>query len=327
MKKIRWGIVGPGTIAARFAAAVKNTDCAELVAVASRERERGDAFAERFGIPNVFHGYASMAAFDGVDAVYIATPHPFHKPCAEIFLKAGKHVLCEKPMCVNAQEALQLKECARENGVFLMEAMWTRFLPAILAAKEIVERGEIGEVMGIEADFCYRTEPGDVPRLYLPSLAGGGLLDVGTYGLHFAAIFLGSEPETVMALGHTEGGVDIHTSILLKYQSGAIASITSAIGLAKPETGYIYGTKGFICFPCFYGAQELLVHTDKGDTRIVKNWLGNGFEEEIIEVCRCIREGKAESDTLPLDESIAILKQMDVVRAQIRIRYPFETEN
>ena len=324
MKKIRWGIVGPGNIAARFAQAVKNVNCAELVAVASREPERAAAFAETFDIPHVFCGYENMADSDLVDAIYIATPHPFHMPCAQLFLNAGKHVLCEKPMCVNARQAQELKECAEKNGVFLMEAMWTRFLPAILEAKAIVDRGEIGEVMGIEADFCYRTEWGTVPRLFLPELAGGGLLDVGTYCLHFAAIFLGSTPETILALGHTEKGVDVHTNILLKYQNGAIANLTSSIGVTKPETAYIYGTKGHICLPHFYGATDLLVHTDMGDSKITKDWLGNGFEEEIIEVCRCIQAGKLQSDTMSLDESITILKQMDEVRAQIGIRYPFE---
>ena len=124
MKKIRWGIVGPGSIANRFAKAVQNVDCAELVAVASRDGSRAQAFAEKHGIPHVFCGYEAMAASDLVDAVYVATPHSFHKPCSELFLKAGKHVLCEKPVCVNAEEARQLAECAASNGVFLMEAMW-----------------------------------------------------------------------------------------------------------------------------------------------------------------------------------------------------------
>ena len=205
-----------------------------------------------------------------------------------------------------------------------MEAMWTRFLPAIEEAQRIVASGEIGEIRAIEADFCYRTAPNAVPRLYLPHLAGGSLLDVGVYGLHFAAIFLGSAPETLLALGHTDQGVDIHTNILLKYKGGAIANITSAIGVAKPETGYIYGTEGWISFPCFYGPQELTVHTHQGERRIEKPYMGNGFEEEILEACRCIREGKRQSDIMPLEETITILRQMDAVREQIGLRYPFE---
>ena len=324
MKTIRWGIAGPGNIARRFAQAVKNVEGAELAAVASRDPARAENFGAEFGISHIFHSYEAMAASDAVDAVYIATPHPFHAPCAELFLKAGKHVLCEKPMCVNAAQGERMKAWAAENGVFLMEAMWTRFLPAILEAKKIVDRGDIGEILGIEADFCYRTEWGTVPRLFLPELAGGGLLDVGVYCLHFAAIFLGSDPESVTAVAHTEGGVDVHTNMVLKYRNGAVASLSSAIGVTKPETGYIYGTKGYICLPCFYGAQELQVHTGDSVTAIKREYLGNGFEEEIIEVCRCIREGKLQSPTMPIDETISILRQMDTVRQQIGIRYPFE---
>lgn len=324
MKRIRWGIAGPGNIARRFAQAVKNVEGAQLAAVVSRDKERGEAFAADFGIPLVFDGYEAMAASGAVDAVYIATPHPFHAPCAELFLKAGKHVLCEKPMCVNAAQAERMKTLAAENGVFLMEAMWTRFLPAIAEAKKIVDRGDIGEIMGIEADFCYRTEWGTIPRLFRPELAGGGLLDVGVYCLHFTSIFLGSAPESVTAVAHTKEGVDLHTTVLLKYKNGAVANLSSAIGITKPETGYIYGTRGYICLPCFYGAQELQVHTGDGVTAIRREYLGNGFEEEILEACRCIREGKLQSDTMPIDETIAILRQRDTVRQQIGIRYPFE---
>ena len=324
MKKIRWGIVGPGSIANRFAKAAQNVPCAELVAVASRDGSRAQAFAEKHGIPHVFCGYEAMAASDIVDAVYVATPHSFHKPCAELFLKAGKHVLCEKPVCVNADEARALKECAKANGVFLMEAMWTRFLPAVLEAREIVKRGDIGEIIGIEADFCYPSTPNDTSRLYRSELAGGALLDVGVYCLHFASLFLGNAPESITAVAHTNGVVDLHTTALLKYKNGAIANLSTAINVAKPETAYIYGTKGQIYLPCFYGAQELYVTVGKDTRHIVKNYLGNGFEEEIIECCRCIEAGKQQSDIMPMEESIVMMQQMDTIRQQIGIRYTCE---
>lgn len=326
MKKIRWGIVGPGTIANKFALAIKNVACAELVAVASRTEENGRAFAERYNIANVFCGYEKMAESELVDAVYIATPHPFHLSCAEMFLNAGKHVLCEKPLCVNADQATQLKKCAEKNGVFLMEAMWMRFLPAIKEAQEIVNRGDIGKVLGIAADFCYTIEPEEDKKLFQGEMAGGSLLDVGVYGLHFASIFLGNAPETIVALGDTDGGVDLHTNVLLKYKNGAVANVSSAIKLAKPEAAYIYGSKGKIYVPTFYGATELFVNRGNDTNHIVKNCIGDGFEEEIIEACTCIEKGKLQSDILPLDETIAILKQMDYIREKIGIRYPFEDE-
>lgn len=326
MKKIRWGIVGPGCIANKFATAIKNVECAHLSAVASRTEKNGREFAEKYDIENVFVGYEKMADSDLVDAVYIATPHPFHASCAELFLNAGKHVLCEKPLCVNARQAEGLKKCAEKNGVFLMEAMWTRFLPAIMEAKKMVERGDIGKVLGIEADFCYAIEPEEDPKVFVNGMAGGSLLDVGVYGLHFAAVFLGSSPETITALANVDAGVDIHTNVLLKYENGAIANITSAIGVRKPEKAYIYGSKGQIYIPQFYGANELFLSRNEDTEHIVKKSMGEGFEEEIIEVCECIGKGKLQSEVLPLDESIAILRQMDAVRAQIGVKYPIEKE-
>ena len=325
MRKIRWGIAGPGKIANKFAVALKNLDCGELAAVASTSQERATAFAEAYGIPHVFCGYEAMAASQEVDAVYVATPHSHHMQVAQLFLNAGKHVLCEKPICVNARQARQLKECAAKNGVFLMEAMWTRFLPAIREAQAIIARGEIGEIRGIHADFCYAMEPG-ANRAYLNELAGGALLDVGVYGLHFASTFLGSHPETILALAHTNGQVDIHTNVLMKYEGGAIANITSAIGVKKPDGAWIYGSRGRIFIPGFYGATELFVTVGQEETHIMKKPLGAGFEEEIQEACRCIAAGKPESDILPLDETIAVMEQMDAVRKQIGIVYPFADE-
>lgn len=327
MKKIRWGIVGPGIIANKFASCIKNVEGAELTAVASRSEENGRKFAEKYQIPHVFCGYEAMAESDLVDAVYIATPHPFHKGCAEIFLNAKKHVLCEKPICINASQAISLKESAEKNGVFLMEAMWTRFLPAILEAQEIVKRGTIGEVLSIHADFCYASEAAEEPKLYQNHMAGGSLLDVGVYALHLVSMFLGNQPESICAASRIESGVDCHTSVLLSYSNGAIATVSSAISLRKREDAYIYGTKGYIHIPCFYAAKELFVNLDGEEEHIVKPSIGDGFEEEIYEVCTCIREGKTQSAILPLSESIAIVKQMDTIRKQIGVRYPFEGED
>ena len=324
MKKIRWGIAGPGNIANKFAKAVKNVEGAELAAVASRSAENGNAFAKKYGIENVFVGYEEMAKSDAVDAVYISTPHPFHKPCAEIFLKAKKHVLCEKPLCVNAKEAEALKKCAAENGVFLMEAMWTRFLPAVHEARRILRSGEIGKPSGLSADFCYGLPPEEDPKLFDNKMAGGSLLDVGIYPLHFAAFLFGSEPESIYSTAHVDYDVDCHINMVLKYSGGEICSLSSAITTEKPDTAYIYGTDGYIRIPHFYGATELVVVKNGEETRIEKPCIGAGFEEEIIEASNCIREGKTESDNLPLDESIRILKIMDAFRKQNGIYYPFD---
>ena len=205
-----------------------------------------------------------------------------------------------------------------------MEAMWTRFLPAINEVEKIVKDGTIGEILSLSADFCYGSTPDEERKIFINSMAGGSLLDVGVYGLHFASIFLGDNPEQICSLSKIEYDVDVQTNVLLKYKNGAIASISSAITVVKPESAYIYGTKGYIHIPCFYGANEFFININGKETHIKKPSIGYGFEEEIYEACRCINLGKNESDVNPLDKSITILKQMDLIREQNGIKYPFD---
>lgn len=325
MKKIRWGIVGPGEIANKFAKAIKNVECAELVAVASRTEEKGRAFAQKYNIKNVFCGYEKMARSDIVDAVYISTPHPFHSSCAQLFINAKKHVLCEKPVCINASQAQKLKELAEENNVFLMEAMWTRFLPAVKEIDKLIKSGEIGEVLEVSADFCYRSSPEIEEKLFKNDMAGGSLLDVGVYGLHFADMFLEGEPQEICAMSHIRDGVDVRTNILVKYERGT-ASISSAIDLQKPEAAYVYGTKGYIYIPAFYGATEFTLNIGDEQRLVNVPCIGDGFEEEIIEACECIEQGKTESGILPVSVSVKMLKLMDEARAQTSVKYPFDGE-
>lgn len=325
MKEIRWGIVGPGNIANKFAAAIKNVEGARLVAVAARSAEKGVAFAKKHGIDTVFEGYEAMALSCEVDAVYVSTPHPFHEPCAELYLNNGKHVLCEKPICVNEIRTQKMIECARKNGVFLMEAMWTRFLPAIQKASELVKSGAMGEVLGLTADFCYRSSPEEEAKLFDNSMAGGSLLDVGVYCLTFADMILGA-PKTIEAISFNEFDVDSHTQITMKYSSGAIASLSSATRVEKPANAYVYGTEGMLTIPDFYGAKEFFVTRSGKTERFTYAPIGDGFEEEIYEACNCIRSGKLESDVLPLLKSLEIIKQMDRIRRKIDIVYPFDKE-
>lgn len=326
MKKIKWGIVGPGQIANKFAQAIANVAEAELVAVASRSEERATEFAKTYHIPHVFTNYEAMAASSLVDVVYIATAHPFHKPCAELFLNAKKHVLCEKPLCVNEAQASCLKAIAAENNVFLMEAMWTRFLPAVKETRAMIARGEIGELRGLSADFCYAIDYEEDSKVFENKLAGGSLLDVGVYALHLASFLLGDVPQSISAVSDVMDGVDYHTHMLLKYNSGAIASLSSAIKVEKPADAYIYGTEGSIYLPDFYQADRVILRKNGEEKQILLPYDGNGFEEEIREVCRCVWEGKTESNWLPLAESIEVIKQMDTVRKQIGVRYPLEGE-
>lgn len=327
MKKLRIGIAAPGNIARKFAAAAKNLAEVELYAVASRSRERAEAFAEKYEIPLVFDSYEAMAASPEVDCVYVAPPHPFHKEVAEIFLKAKKHVISEKPLCINTAQATALAACAKENGVFLMEAMWTRFLPAIKEVIALVEGGAIGEVRGLTADFCYNISKNEDSKMFKPELAGGGTLDVGVYALHFAAMILGTAVTDISAKGVVEGGCDCHMQALLQYESGAIAAVSSATKLQKPADAYIYGTKGHIKIENFYTADRFTVTRGSKTEELVYPYLGNGFEEEILEAARCIDAGLTESPLHPLSRTLEVVAQMDEIRKKIGVLYPLPGEN
>jgi len=327
MNKIRWGIAGPGIIAHKFAEAVKNVDNADIIAVASRSGDKAKSFAEEFGILYSFSTYEEMAASELVDAVYVSTAHPFHISTAEVFLKAGKHVLCEKPLCVNERQAERLRSCAKNNNVFLMEAMWTRFLPSVTSLKKMIAEGIIGEVKDLSADFCYSIEYEEDPKVFENSLAGGSLLDVGTYALHFADAVFGESPENIIASADIKNGIDVHTRMLLKYKNGAAASLSSAIKLEKPSDAYVYGTDGYIYVPNFYKADKFFVFKkDESEYEFSMPYGDNGFEFEIEEVCRCINEGRVESELMPLSKSIEIAKQMDRIRDLIGVKYPADEE-
>ena len=329
MKKIRWGIAGPGRIAHKFAEAIKNVECAELVAVASRFEEEAREFSKEFDVPNVFVGYEDMAAFDGVDAVYVSTPPHVHKEVALIYLKAKKHVLCEKSICINSAQATELEECAAKNNVFLMEAMWMKFLPAIKEAKSIADSGALGEIMSIKADFSALI-PGERNgcNVFMNEFGGGALLDLGIYAMNFANLIMGDVPESISAQAKLWNGVDVNTGVLMKYPSGALASVECSLEVYKPRSAYLYGTKGYIHIPNFYGAEELYLKIgDEDEKHISRPRLGGGFEEEIYEASGCIMSGKRQSDIHPMADSIKVLRQMDTVRKQIGVKYPFDGEN
>ena len=326
MKKVRWGIAGPGRIAHKFADALKNIECAELVAVASRFEDEARDFADKYGIDNVFVGYDDMASFDGVDAVYVSTPPHVHKDVALIYLNAKKHVLCEKSICVNAFQAMQLKECAEKNDVFLMEAMWMKFLPVIRNVKSIVESGTIGKIENITADLGWFLGDREGHRVFMNEFAGGVLLDIGVYGFHFINLIMNELPESIKSAAKIENDVDVQTGILMKFSSGAIANVFCTFEADKPRSAYIYGNKGNIYIPNFLGGSEFIVTVDGEEKRFDFPSIGEGFEEEILEANTCIINGKTRSDIHPVTSSIEILNQMDIVREQIGVKYPLEGE-
>ncbi|MDE0396335.1 MAG: Gfo/Idh/MocA family oxidoreductase [Candidatus Poribacteria bacterium] len=324
--KIRWGILGPGGIAHKFADALKAIPDAEIIAVGSRDLQRADAFADTFDVPHRHGSYVELANDPEVDAVYVATPHPFHKACAMLCLEAGKAVLCEKPLTVDADQAEALIACAREHKQFLMEAMWTRFIPVMVKVREWLAAGVIGEPRMLTADFGNRVEltaENMKGRLFALKLAGGAMLDIGVYTVSLASMVFGA-PTQITSLAHIgETGVDEQAAVLLGYDAGQIASLSCAITTRTSQDARIFGTKGAIYIPNFSRATSATLEVlGKAPVQIEIPFTGNGFEYQVLEVIKCLRAGKLESDVMPLDESLSIIKTMDVARAEWGLEYP-----
>jgi len=301
---------------------VKQPD-ARLVAVGSRSQDRAGEFASRHGIERAYGSYARLVEDADVDVVYVATPHPFHRPHTLLCLDHGKAVLCEKPMGVNAGHVRDMVARARANDLFLMEAMWTRALPVIRQTQKWVEEGRIGEVRMLTADFGFRTGWNPDGRLLNPELAGGALLDVGVYVIAMASMVFGGAPVEVHALAHIgETGVDEQTAMVLSYGDGALALLSCAVRTGTPQQARIDGTDGSIDIPDFWHATRATLNVRSEDP--IEYTGEAGYHFEAAEVMTCLQAGKKESPLVPLDESIAIAQTMDQVRAQIGLAYPVE---
>lgn len=324
MKKIRFGIVGTGNIAHRFAEAIKNVPEAELVAVASRAQETADKFGNEFNIPVRFDSYEKMAQSDVIDAAYIAVPHSGHASASILMMNNKKHVICEKPLAINEKEVKEMFKVAEENGVLLMEAMWARLVPGTLKLLEIVNNGVLGEIKGVEGKFCYTMDEDELDTHTMkPEHGGGSLLDVGVYGLNFASWYLGKDVTEINALTDEFNGIDAHTCVLMKYKNGSIADLSSAVLLRKPNEGYVFGTKGYVHVNRFYAPQLLELRLNDGTSEDIEvKYRGNGFEEQISHFCECINNGLIESPIITREQTLFITKQMDEIRKIIKISYP-----
>ncbi len=324
MKKLRFGIVGTGTIAHRFANAIKNVEEAELVAVASRTKENAEKFGDEFGIPVRFDSYEKMAESDVIDAAYIAVPHSVHITSSCLMMNNRKHVLCEKPMAVNKREVEEMFRCAEENNVFLMEAMWARLVPGTLKMLELVKNGVLGDILAVEGKFCYTMDEDEMDHhVFKVENGGGSLLDVGVYGLNFASWYLGKDVEEINAQCSLYNGTDSHTAVLMKYKNSAIADISSATLLRKPNEGFVYGSKGYAYLQRFYAPQEIVLRFNSGETETIPvPYRGNGFEEQISHVCECVSKGLTKSPVVTPEQTLFITEQMDEIRKMTGVRYP-----
>jgi predicted dehydrogenase len=322
---VRWGVAGPGAIATSFAQGMTMVGDGAITAVASRSLERADAYADRFGIAARYDAYEALAEDPDVDAVYVATPHAQHEANTLLFAEAGKHVLCEKPFALNARQAQRMVDTARAHGVFCMEAMWSRFLPAYRALVDVLVEGRIGEPLLVEADFGYRTPVVPDDRHFDLAQGGGALLDLGIYPVQLCALVLGL-PDRVSAegvIGTT--GVDEQVAAVLHHPGGRLGVVKAALQVSMACTARIAGTDGSIQVPPFMHCPEWLeVSGPTGPERIDAAYEGEGLRFEVDEVHRCLAKGLAESPVMTLDETVAIAGVLDFIRAQIGVVYPGE---
>ncbi|MDQ7994017.1 MAG: Gfo/Idh/MocA family oxidoreductase [Propionicimonas sp.] len=314
----RWGIAGPGRIAATMAAEFVHVPGAELVAVGSRSADRAAAFADRFGIPQAFGSYDDFFAAD-LDAVYLATPHAQHTDLALAAIAAGKAVLVEKSFTTSVADTLAIVDAARARCVFVMEAMWTRFLPAMVELRRMIAAGDLGEVRTIQGDLIAPRDFDPSDRLFDPDLGGGAVFDLGVYVLSFVQQFLGV-PDRVHATGGLlPNGVEGEAGILLGWDDGRFASEAISFRVAGPGRQLVAGTDGWVDVkPRFHRAETLVWHprgAEPQELHFPKR--GAGYGHEVEHVNECLADGLLESPVMPLADTIAVQRLMTEVLRQL----------
>jgi predicted dehydrogenase len=324
-RPIRWGILATGGIAHAFARDLALLPDATLVAVGSRSQAGADAFADEFGVPHRHASYAALVADADVDAIYVSTPHPGHRDAAMLAIEAGKAVLVEKPFTMDAEEAAELIDAARDGGTFLMEAMWTRFLPHIARIREILAAGTLGEIAFLTAEHGQWFPDDPDFRLFAPSLGGGALLDLGIYPVSFANLVLGRPKHITAVSDPAFTGVDATTSMIFQYDSGAHAVLTTSLAALSANWAAINGSAARLEIDgWFYTPTTFRVVSRDGE--LLESYQpdepGHGLRYQAAEVGRCLRAGLTESPLLPLDETLSIMQTMDEVRRQIGLTYP-----
>ena len=324
MTNLRWGLIGTGGIARTFARDLARTSGQTVAAVGSRSLEKAEEFTNQFG-GTPFGSYEELVTSD-IDAVYVATPHPMHAPNTILALKHGKPVLCEKPFAVNARESAAMITAARENNLLLVEAMWSRFLPHYRKVRELVNQGDIGEIISISADHGQNLPLPKYYRLHAPELAGGALLDLGIYPISFAYYLLGKPQSVVAKAEFTPTGVDSQTSMIFRYESGAHANLTTTLLAKTPCTATVVGTLGTIFIDGdFYTPTSMqLKKVDGTIVEFPRQYEGHGLREQAIEFASLLKAGKKESELMSHSDTQSIMETMDEIRAQIDLYYPFE---
>ncbi len=314
----KFGIIGLGEISSRFAGVLTTMEGFELASVASRDQSRSDAFAKKFGAKKAYHNYLDVITDNQVDIIYVGLTHNFHYEISKLCLEHHKAVLCEKPLVITQQDAEELVALAAKNKTLLMEAMWTRCMPAFLKAKEWVKAGRIGKVKLITANFCCQEEYDPENRLFNPKLAGGSLYDLGIYPINFAAGILAEYPGEINGLAKiSPSGVDELAVITLSFPGGALASLTCGLTVEAQDEAVIYGTAGHIVLENCFGPQKSDLYNEEG--RLIEQFfepVADGFVYEIRHCADLFLQGKVESDLIPWQDTIACTRIFDSLRKQ-----------
>ncbi|WP_195251343.1 Gfo/Idh/MocA family protein [Romboutsia sp. 1001713B170207_170306_H8] len=322
---IKWGIIGLGAIANAFAKEINETENGKLVAVYGRTETKAKEFSNNYGIEKFYSNIDEFLNDNDIDAVYIATPHNYHMEYATKCINEKKHILCEKPFSYNKKTSKLVLDLAKENNVFIMEALWTLFLPAIKEAKRWIDEDKIGNIKMITANFGFKSKEDINSRLYNPNLAGGALLDVGIYTILLSNFMMSDIPKEINATSvMTRTNVDESDVISLRYENDALASLTCSIALETDNTAVIYGEKGKIIIPKFHMAKEAYLYSKNEELYFKDNYNKSGYKYEIIEVNDCIKNNKVESDIASHKVTLDLASLMDIVRSKIGLVYPFE---
>lgn len=327
MNKIRWGILGTGTIAHQFASDLKRVENAELVAVGSRSQQSAEIFSGKFDIPLRFGSCDELVACNEIDIIYIATPNNLHHPNILLCLNHGKAVLCEKPFALNAKQASEMIGLARRKNLFLMDALWTKFLPHYQKMIEMVKSGELGQIKIVRANFGFQANAQPNSRLLSPELGGGSLMDIGIYNVFTALDILGEPDEISVSITPTEQGIDEQCAVVFKYNNGAMASLFSSISANLETEVEICGTLGRLKLTApFYSSTSVLEHDVDGKKTVIRTEKeeGSGYQYESRHATACLLKGNIQSTVVPHSYSILVMQTLDRIRNLAGIVFPDE---
>jgi scyllo-inositol 2-dehydrogenase (NADP+) len=324
MKTYRWGILGTGFIARKMADALPFVPQSKLYAVASRKIETANAFAKEYAVEKAYGSYEALVQDPEVDIVYVATPHNLHHDNTILSLNYGKHVLCEKPLAVNGREVRNMIAKARETKLFLMEALWSRFLPNVIKAKEIIDSGKIGKIKLLKADFGVNRPFDPENRLFNKQLIGGSLLDLGIYPLFLSLLLLGKPKKIKAIAGFGSTDVDFNCSFSLGYDNDTLSVMHSSSVAQTDIVAEIYGEKGTIVFDkwWFTPVPIHLITPDGKKTPIPLDFIGNGYNYEASAMIKCLEQGKTQCEMMSWDDSLLLIDMLDAIRKEIGLVYP-----